>query len=231
MGNNLEYYGGFLPWARHGLRVAMNRVWSRVLRGGLARGGASFNVDFTGRILGGKHVVIGSNFYAGRGFKLVVANPAATDVVVSIGNGVGLNEYVTIAAHDQVTIGNNVLIGSHVYLGNISHGGYKGAYQSGPDLPPNDRPFIGSGAMLIGANVWIGEGAILPGGVTVGEGSIIGAGSVVTKNVPASVIVAGNPARIVKEFDHLAKGWKPVDPVLSRDRPLNSSWTQPTLNR
>jgi acetyltransferase-like isoleucine patch superfamily enzyme len=230
MANNLEYYGGLLPWTRHALRVFLNRIWSRVLRSGLASGGAAFNVDFTSRILGGKHVVIGSNFYAGRGFKLVVANATASGVLVRIGHRVGVNEFVTIAAYDSMTFGDNVLIGSRVYLGNIGHGSYKGPDQSEPDLPPNDRPFSGTGPTIIGDNVWIGEGAILPGGITVGTGSIIGAGSVVTKNVPAHVIVAGNPARIVKEFDRRANVWKPVDPAAFRAQP-NSNWSAPILHR
>jgi maltose O-acetyltransferase len=50
----------------------------------------------------------------------------------------------------------------------------------------------------IGRNVWIGGGAILLPGVTVGDDALIGAGSVVTRDVPAGATVAGNPARIVR---------------------------------
>ncbi|MFV2054203.1 DapH/DapD/GlmU-related protein, partial [Aliiroseovarius sp. YM-037] len=50
--------------------------------------------------------------------------------------------------------------------------------------------------VTIGANVWIGGGAIVLPGVSVGDGAIIGAGSVVTRNVPAGATVAGNPARV-----------------------------------
>jgi acetyltransferase-like isoleucine patch superfamily enzyme len=48
-------------------------------------------------------------------------------------------------------------------------------------------------------NVWIGAGAIILPGITINEGAVIGAGSVVTKDVPANTIVAGVPARILKE--------------------------------
>ncbi|MEG1029605.1 MAG: sugar O-acetyltransferase, partial [Brevundimonas sp.] len=52
----------------------------------------------------------------------------------------------------------------------------------------------------IGDDVWIGGGAVVLAGVTVGDRSVIGAGSVVTKDVPADVVVAGNPARIIKRL-------------------------------
>ena len=50
-------------------------------------------------------------------------------------------------------------------------------------------------------NVWIGDGAIVSKGVTIGKNSIVGARSVVIKDVPENVIVAGNPAQVVKELD------------------------------
>ena len=54
--------------------------------------------------------------------------------------------------------------------------------------------------MRIGDNVWIGAGAIILPGVTVGDGSVIGAGSVVTKDVPGGVVAAGNPCRVLREI-------------------------------
>jgi serine acetyltransferase len=50
-------------------------------------------------------------------------------------------------------------------------------------------------------NVWLGESVIVNKGVTIGENSVIGAGSVVTKNIPANVIAAGNPARVIKTIN------------------------------
>jgi lipopolysaccharide O-acetyltransferase len=208
MQKNRDTYGGILPWSRHTIRVLLNRVWSRILNRALAQAGPSFNVDFTTRILGGARVAIGSGFHATRGLKLVVAQPDGGSVLVRIGNGVCLNEYVTIAAHDPVAIGDNVLIGSRVYIGNVSHGRYNGEEQALPSQRPNERPVCGSGPMVIGANVWIGEGVIIPRGVTIGDGAIIGAGSVVVDDVPPGTIAVGNPARAVKEFDPVAGVWR-----------------------
>jgi acetyltransferase-like isoleucine patch superfamily enzyme len=66
------------------------------------------------------------------------------------------------------------------------------------DRPP--RPAIGSAPVTIKDNVWIGMNAVILKGVTIGENSIVAAGAVVSKSVPANVVVAGNPAVIVKEL-------------------------------
>jgi len=203
----MELFSGPIPTLRHGFRVALNRVWSLVLRRGLRKAGRAFDVDFTARILGGRAVEIGSCFHAARGLKIVVANPHPVQPAIRIGNRVCINEYVTLAAFDAIAIGDNVLIGSRVYIGNVNHGRYDAEGRSQPSEPPNSRLLTGSGETVIGANVWIGEGAILPGGVTVGAGSVIGAGAVVTRPMPPGVIVAGNPARIVREFDPSAGRW------------------------
>jgi maltose O-acetyltransferase len=52
----------------------------------------------------------------------------------------------------------------------------------------------------IGNNVWIGGGAIINPGITIGDNSVIGSGSVVTRDVPPNVVVAGNPARVLKQL-------------------------------
>ena len=62
--------------------------------------------------------------------------------------------------------------------------------------PP--RPPIGTAPVIIKDNVWVGMGAVILKGVTIGENSIVAAGAVVTKNVPPNTIVAGNPAQVVK---------------------------------
>ena len=116
---------GPIPALRHACRIAANRAWSFILKRGLREAGDLFNVDFTSRILGGSAIVVGSRFHGGRGLKIVVAQPNPIGPVLRIGNGVCLNEYVTLAAFDAVTIGDNVLVGSRVYIGNVNHGYYR----------------------------------------------------------------------------------------------------------
>ncbi len=63
-----------------------------------------------------------------------------------------------------------------------------------------ERPAIGTRPVKIGDNVWIGMNAVILKGVTIGENSVVAAGSVVSKSIPENVVVAGNPAVVVKEL-------------------------------
>jgi acetyltransferase-like isoleucine patch superfamily enzyme len=65
--------------------------------------------------------------------------------------------------------------------------------------PP--RPEIRTAPVIISDNVWIGMNAVVLKGVTIGENSVVAAGAVVTKSVPANVVVAGNPAVVTKQLD------------------------------
>ena len=64
------------------------------------------------------------------------------------------------------------------------------------------RPILKTAPVKIGDNVWIGMNAVILKGVTIGENSVVAAGSVVTKSVGPNVVVAGNPATVVKKFNH-----------------------------
>jgi len=66
------------------------------------------------------------------------------------------------------------------------------------DRPP--RPKIGTAPVIIRDNVWIGMGAVILKGVTIGENSVVAAGAIVTRDVPPNTVVAGNPAKVVKEL-------------------------------
>ena len=54
--------------------------------------------------------------------------------------------------------------------------------------------------VYIGENVWVGAGAVILPGVSIGHDSVIGAGSVVTKDIPANVVAVGNPCRVLREI-------------------------------
>ena len=108
---------------------------------------------------------------------------------ISLGDGVFLNFNCVILDVVRVTIGAGTQIGPGVQILTADH----------PRDPVQRRTGLEFGRPIrIGANVWIGAGATLLPGVTVGDDAIIGAAAVVTRDVPAGATVAGNPARLVQ---------------------------------
>ena len=65
--------------------------------------------------------------------------------------------------------------------------------------PPANRELISGGAVFIGKNVWIGDKVTILPGTTIGDGAIVAANSVVSKDIPAYSVAAGNPAKILKQ--------------------------------
>lgn len=126
------------------------------------------------------------------------------------GHNVQLNDYVHIVAMDSVKIGDNVLIASHVFISDNSHGSYKGdENDSNPDIPPIQREYA-TAPVSIGANTWIGEGVIIMPGVTIGKGCVIGAHSIVNRSIPDYSVAVGSPAKVVKIYDFSNKRWQKV---------------------
>lgn len=136
------------------------------------------------------------------------ANSSNTKLI--FGENVQLNDYVHIVAMDKVIIGDNVLIASHVFISDNSHGSYKGdENDSNPDIPPIQREYA-TAPVSIGANTWIGEGVIIMPGVTIGKGCVIGAHSIVNRSIPDYSVAVGSPAKVVKKFDFNNKRWQKI---------------------
>jgi acetyltransferase-like isoleucine patch superfamily enzyme len=123
---------------------------------------------------------------------------------LEVGDHTYIGKHCTIQVNGR--IGRGVVIANNVgIVGRIDH-----EYRE-PGVPLRNGRWVGSDARLaqlpenqveIGDDVWIGFGAVVLSGVSVGTGAIVAAGSVVTKNVPAFAIVAGIPAReVAKRFD------------------------------
>jgi maltose O-acetyltransferase len=107
----------------------------------------------------------------------------------TIGTGTFINAGVIILDVGRVTIGDDVRIGPGVQLLTPTH----------PLDPAERRTGIQSAEPItIGDDAWIGGGAIICPGVTIGAAAVVGAGSVVTKDVPPRMVVAGNPAAVVR---------------------------------
>lgn len=109
---------------------------------------------------------------------------------IIIGDNFFANFNLTILDEALVTIGDNVFIGPNVSIYTACH-----------PIDPEERNTGVEWAepVTIGSSVWIGGGATVLPGVTIGDNSVIGAGAVVTHDIPAGVVVGGNPAKILKK--------------------------------
>jgi acetyltransferase-like isoleucine patch superfamily enzyme len=133
-------------------------------------------------------ITIGRRSTVWPGVKLTALGRPGLPAHLSIGERCSIGDRTQIHCCEQVEIGAEVLISWDVnILENNFHNTADRAIRTGP--------------VVIGDRVWIGCRAIVVSGVTIGRGAIVAAGSVVTRDVPAGVLVAGNPARIIRETE------------------------------
>jgi acetyltransferase-like isoleucine patch superfamily enzyme len=143
----------------------------------------------------GTRVIVGDGctFLSGHTDNLIGINrPCIVSVynrgtVVKIGNHGGFSGTV-IGAYAGITIGKNVKCGANTL---ITDGNWH------PEDPRSGEPR----PVAIGDNVWLGVGVMVLKGAKIGENSVIGAGSVVTGEIPANVVAAGNPCKIIRSLE------------------------------
>ena len=110
---------------------------------------------------------------------------------VHFGNNVYANFNLTCVDDADIYVGDKVMFGPNVVLATANH----------PICPKlREMAYQYNREIHIGNNVWLGAGVIVVPGVTIGENSVIGAGSVVTKDIPANVVAVGNPCRVLREI-------------------------------
>jgi maltose O-acetyltransferase len=110
---------------------------------------------------------------------------------ISLGTKVFFNFNCVVLDVTHVTIGSNVLFGPSVQIYTATH----------PISAVERRKWLESAKPItIGSDVWVGGGAIICPGVTIGDRTVIGAGSVVTRDIPADVFAAGNPCRVIRSL-------------------------------
>ncbi|WP_366942990.1 sugar O-acetyltransferase [uncultured Victivallis sp.] len=106
-----------------------------------------------------------------------------------LGSNVYANFNLTLVDDTDIYIGDSVMIGPNVTIATAGH-------PVDPELRRKVAQF--NIPVRIGNNVWIGAGAVILPGITIGDDSVIGAGSIVTKDIPAGVVAVGNPCRVLR---------------------------------
>ncbi|MGY4727341.1 sugar O-acetyltransferase [Burkholderia pyrrocinia] len=124
------------------------------------------------------------------GFVLIPPFHATGGAGMKIGRNVFVNQNCTFYDLGGLEIGDDVMTGPNVSLITSGH----------PVEPSRRRDFVVAKPIAIERNVWIGAGATIIGGVTVGEHSVVAAGAVVTRDVPPNTLVGGNPATVIRSI-------------------------------
>ena len=107
------------------------------------------------------------------------------------GNNVYANFNLTLVDDSHIYVGDYTMIAPNVVIATAGH----------PILPElREKAYQYNMPVHIGRNCWIGAGALIMPGVTIGDNTVIGAGSVVTKDIPANVVAVGNPCRVMREI-------------------------------
>jgi len=123
---------------------------------------------------------------------------------ITIGDRCWIGVRNSFAAIDKIEIGNDVLFAGYVHITDHSHG-----YEN-IELPIRMQTLITKGPVVIEDQCWLGFGCEILSGVHIGRHSIVAARAVVTKDVPDYSIVAGNPAKVIKQYNVAANRWEKV---------------------
>ena len=145
----------------------------------------------------GENTYVESPFYANMGGRHV-----------HLGRNVYTNFGLTLVDDTHIYIGDYTMIGPNVTLATAGH-------PIDPDLRRKGLQY--NLPVRIGRNCWLGAGVIVMPGVTIGDNSVIGAGSIVTKDIPANVVAVGNPCRVLRQIGEHDRNF------YDHDRPIDRS--------
>lgn len=124
------------------------------------------------------------------GVTLLCSRESGSSPKIQIGSHTYINRYTFLDAIESLTIGQNCAIGPHCYITDHDHG-------LDPNFPPLDQAMV-SKPTFIGHQVWLGAHVTVLKGVKIGDYAVVGAGSVVTRDIPARAIAVGVPAQVIK---------------------------------
>jgi acetyltransferase-like isoleucine patch superfamily enzyme len=174
----------------------MTLCYTLAIGGQFGSCGRGFRIGRGARIFGGRFVHIGRDVTIGE-LAWVNAKDDRGDgaPTLRIGDGTYIGRFAQINAWRNVDIGDHVLIADRVFISDADH------KHSDPNTPIRLQGDSFRGAVILREGCWIGIGAVILPGVTIGRNSVVAANAVVTKDVPDCVVVGGIPAKIITRLE------------------------------
>lgn len=126
-------------------------------------------------------------------------NNGVGDVIIGNNTRIGLSNTII----GPVKIGNGIMFAQNIVVSGLNH-----SYQD-ISMSIHDQP-VTTAEIIIEDEAWIAANSVIVAGVKIGKHSVVAAGSVITKDVPPYSIAAGNPARLIKQYNFETKQWEKV---------------------
>ena len=172
------------------VRLILNRFFHQRGKGSRIRRYTRIDVlPFNKFVLGEKSII--------EDFSTV--NNGVGDVIIGHDTLIGMSNVII----GPVQIGNNVILAQNIVASGLNH-----EYRD-PEVPIH-RQNVTTAPIIIEDDCWIAANSVITAGVTIGKHSVVGGGSVVTKSIPPYSVATGNPAKVIKQYDHESGEWKRV---------------------
>ena len=159
-----------------------------------------------------KYISIGKNVNIGSFCRITVSTEfggykvkSNNDIRLKIGNNVDVGNNSFISANNNIDIGNNIIMSSYVFISDHDHG------FGDIDRNLHQQPLSEGGYVKIGNNVFLGVKCSVLKNVSIGQHSVIAANAVVTRDIPAYSVAAGNPAKVIKKYNFKNKLWEKIN--------------------
>lgn len=173
----------------------MTLSYTLAMRGQFASWGRGSRIGRGAKIVGPQFVHIGSGVTIGEQAWMNAKDDRGDGApTLHVGDGTYIGRFVQINAWRNVVIGKDVLVADRVLISDADHN------YSATNIPIRRQGDSFRGEVILREGCWIGIGAVVLPGVTIGRNSVVAANAVVTKDVPDYVVVGGIPARIIKQL-------------------------------
>ena len=188
----MPYLRTAFEWMARLIVAAYRLIW----QGSFASWGSGSRLGWGAKLVGQRLIEVGHRVVICDHVWLNAKDDRGTgEPTLKIGDDTYIGRFGQVHAWRSVTIGNNVLIADRVFISDCEH------VYANTTAPIRYQGEIFRGAVQLRNGCWIGIGAVILPGVTIGQNAIVGANAVVTGDVPDHAVVGGIPARILKRLD------------------------------